>query len=385
MKKFFEIIKSEFFHFINEPAALLIMVIGVIAYAVFYSLPYSSEIIKEAPIGIVDMDSSDLSREFIRNIDTTDSLDVVYTAQSKQDAENQFYKNKIKGFIIIPKDFEKDILRGKQTDISLYADTSYLIIYKTIYSATAQTALETAAKFEVGALMKKGFTKQTAMAVKQPFKFVQIPVYNAAGGYETYVYLVILIMILHQTLIVGLGIMQGTRNENNEPYCAKEENIGFVMFSRSTFYVLLYMFYSAVYFLIIPVFCHLPVYYNILPFSIVLLLMFYAAAFFSHTISYVFKTRESAFLIMVVTSLLFVFLTGLIWPREAMPDLINIISAFIPSTLSVDALIKIAYAKASLWDVKYDVLWIIILVILYYYTGIKALIKSKGEQSGNNN
>ena len=56
MKKFLEIIKQEFNNFIHEPAALLIMVIGVIAYAIFYSMPYSSEVIKEAPVAVVDME-----------------------------------------------------------------------------------------------------------------------------------------------------------------------------------------------------------------------------------------------------------------------------------------------------------------------------------------
>ena len=68
MKKFLEIIKDEFNKFIKDPAITLIMVVGVIAYPLFYAIPYSTEVIRETPISVVDMDNSQLSREFIRNI-----------------------------------------------------------------------------------------------------------------------------------------------------------------------------------------------------------------------------------------------------------------------------------------------------------------------------
>jgi len=376
MNNFWQIIKSEFLNFIHDSGATLVMIVGVVAYSLFYALPYSTEVIKDAPIGVVDFDSTNLSRVFIRNLDTSDSIKVLLNSVSKQEAEKQYYKNNIKGFVIIPKDFEKDILRGKQATIDIFADSSYLIIFKAIYSGTVQTAVSLGARIEVGKLMKSGVPKQLAMTLKQPFEFVQIPLYNPAGGYETYVYPSILVMILHQTLLVGLGIMQGTRNELREEYCKKEENLPFVLFARCTTYVLLYLFYSLIIFLLFPVIFVYPMAYNVIPLFLLLILMYYAAAFFAHTISYFFRTRESALLILVVTSLVFIFLPGFIWPKESMPTFINFLALFIPATCGVDGVIKINQMSADFWNIRYDFIWLLFLCALYFCTSVFVLKKT---------
>ena len=386
MIKFLEIIKNEWKNFTHDQGAMLIMIIGVIVYPLFYSMPYSTEIIKDAPIGVVDYDRSNLSRIFTRNLNTSDSVEVISTPISKQEAEKQFFKNQIRGFVIIPKDFEKDILRGQQSTVELFADSGYVIIYKAVYGATIQVATTLGAKIEVGKLMKKGMPKQVAIALKQPFEFVQIPLYNAAGGYETYVYPSILVMILHQTLVVGLGLMQGTKNEFREIYCKRKEDIPITLFARCTTYVLLYLFYSLIIFLVLPAICVYPMAYNIIPLLLLLIPMYYGAAFFSNTISYFFKTRESALLILVVTSLIFIFLPGFIWPKEAMPQIVNIFAYFVPATCGVDGIIKINQMNGTFWNVRYDFLWLVFLCVFYFITANFTIRKlhSKIDNKDNN-
>ena len=146
MKNFWQIVKAEWKKFLKDSGATLVMIIGVIGYSLFYAIPYSTEVVKEAPVGVVDYDNTNLSRIFTRNLNTSDSLKVVFNPVSKQDAEKQFYQNKIKGFIIIPKDFEKDVLRGRQSTVELFADSGYMIIYKALYMGTVQTAMSLGAK-----------------------------------------------------------------------------------------------------------------------------------------------------------------------------------------------------------------------------------------------
>ena len=385
MIKFFKIVKSEWKNFINDSGAILIMVVGVIAYPLFYSMPYSTEVVKDVPIGVIDFDNTNLSRTFTRELNTSDSVEVKANPISKSEAEKLFYQNKIRGFVIIPKDFEKDILRGKQSTVELFADSSYVIIYKAVYSGTLQTALTLGARIEVGKLIKKGLSKQLAMTLKQPFQFVQIPLYNAAGGYETYVYPSILVMILHQTLIVGLGLLQGTRNELKETYCKKEKDIPIVIFGICTTYVILYLFYSIIIFLVFPAIFNYPMAYNIIPLFLLLIPMFYAATFFANTIAYFFKTRESTLLILVVTSLIFIFLPGFIWPKESMPTLLNIIAMFVPATSGVDGIIKINQMGGTFWNVRYDFLCLIFLCVLYFISANFVIKKSYFKINNDNN
>ncbi len=366
MKSFFEIIKNEFITFKNDKGMILVMVIGVICYSLFYSIPYSKEVIKEVPIGIVDFDATNTSKEFIRNLNTTDYVKIVKKYSSKSEVEKDFYKNKISGFAIIPKDFQKDIYQNKQAKIAVYIDSSYMIIYKAVYAGVMQTALETGTEIEVKRLTKAGMTKQTAKAISQPFIFAQVPLYNPAGGYETYIYPVILIVILHQTLIVALGMLQGTRNEKRSRYCTRDKEIPITLLARATFYVLLYTLYGMFIFLICPALCKYPMSYNILPLIVLYLLMLYSCVFFTQVISYTFRTRESSLMILVVTSLIFIFLPGLIWAKESIPQIINVASLFIPATKAIEGITKINIQGATLWQVRGEIVWLIFLTLFYY-------------------
>lgn len=370
MKKFWDIIKEEFKTFLNEQGMLLVMVIGVVVYSLFYAVPYANEVVKEVPFGIVDFDKTTVSREFIRNLDSTDYVKIVEKVPSLDEAQKKFYEGKISGFAIIPKDFQKDIYRGKQVDLSLYVDSAYMIIYKAIYTGVMQTALETGARIEIGRLVKMGIPKQTAIALKQPFQFVQVPLYNPAGGYETYVYPVILIVILHQTLIVALGMLQGTRNEKKIRFCKNDKDIPFVLLARATFYVLLYILYGAFIFLICPALCRYPMCYNVLPLFVLYGLMLYSAVFFAQVISYGFRTRESSLMILVVTSLVFIFLPGLIWPKEAIPAAVNAGALFIPATAAIDGITKVNVQGATFFQVGFDFIWLLLLNVIYFVAAI---------------
>lgn len=376
MKKFLEIIKEEFYKFIKDPAITLIMIIGVIAYPLFYAIPYSTEVIREAPIAIVDMDNSQLSREFARNLDATDSIKVVTAKTNNLEAQNAFFNDEIKGFINIPKDFEKDIKKGKQTNLSLYVDSSYMIIYKAIYSKTMETALEMGAKIEIAKMIKQGIPKEKALAIKQPFEYIQIPLYNIAGGYASYAYPMILILIMHQTLLLGLSIRLATQNEKNEPYCENQKEIPFTIFARTSFYIILYLLYSLIFFLIYPNLINYPMSYNVIPLFLLLIPMYYSIGFLAHVLSPIYKEREYPILFIVITSLIFIFLPGLIWPKEAMPQIVNIIASLVPATFSVDGIIKINQMNATFWDIKFNFIWLIALSIFYYLLSIK-IIKKK--------
>jgi len=368
MKKFLSVMYWELNYFLRDKALPLIMILGVISYSLFYALPYYNEIIQEIPTGVVDFDQSQYSSRFIQKLDTTDSLHVVARFSTFEDAEKSFYRDKIKGFVVIPPDFERDILRGKQVNISSYGDSAYLIIYKNFYSAIVQTAMEEGAKIEVKRMMAKGVPIQQAMAVKAPFEFVQVPLFNSIGGYKSYVYPVILILILHQTFIIGIGLLQGTRNERKKRYCENGESIPFTLFARSTFYILLYTIYATFFLLIYPAIFTFPIHYNLIPFFVTYLLMMYSVAFFAQTVSYWFKTRENVFLVMVVMSLLIIFIPGVIWPKESIPAIINLFAYFIPATCGIDGIIKINQNGGAFINIIYDVLWLAALTIFYFIT-----------------
>jgi len=370
MRKFLSILIAEYKHILKDQAIALVVFAAVIAYSLCYTLPYQKEVMRDVPVGIINLDSSDFSREFQRSVGAIDLIDIVGEYSCIEEAEKQFYRGKIKGFIIIPKNFEKDIFRGKQVHVSFYGDSVYLIVYKTMYTALLNTAMDIGAKIEISGMMASGVPKKQALAIKQPFEFVQIPLFNEIGGYKSYLYPVILILIFHQTLILALGIRQGTKNEKKEKYCDNDEDIPITILSRSTAYVLIYILYAAIGFLMFPQLFLYPMHYNVIPLAIMYILMMYSAAFFAQIISYFFKIRETVMLLMVPSSIIFIFVPGIIWPKEAMPILVNLFALFIPATCGIDSIIKLNQNGAAFYNILPDYFWLSFLCVLYYLIAV---------------
>lgn len=372
-KSFTEIFKKEFKNVFKDSAAVLVMVVGVIAYSVFYAIPYTYELVKEVPIAVIDNNHTQLSKAFLRDLDSNDNVKITKYVSEIQEAKDLFYSGNVKGIVVIPDNFSQDLKKGKQVRVSVFADSGYLIIYKSVYGGVQTVASSFGAKIEVASLMKSGVPKNLAIRLKQPYEFVTVPLFNPSGGYATYVYPIVLIIILHQTLIVGIGLILGYLNETKQNYFDVGDNCALVLFARASVYVCLYMFYSFFYFLVYPAIVNYPMSYNLLALLLVLIPFFYSIVFFAHTISYFFRSRESALMFLVVSSLLLVFLPGFVWPREALPAWLNFIAAFIPATKGIDAIIRINQFGASFSQIFHDFSIIVGLCFLYFILAIKVL------------
>ena len=96
--------------------------------------------------------------------------------------------------------------------------------------------------------------------------------------------------------------------------------------------------------------------------------MLLATAMFGQTVQYICKERESAFIVVVFTSVLFLFLSGLTWPRYAMNDLWTWMGNLVPATWGVEGFIRINSNGASLAESSrpYIAMWI--LTAVYFLT-----------------
>lgn len=386
-----KIFKEELKTIFKDSGSRLIMVSAILLYSLFYTMPFTNHIARNIPIGIIDQDTSSISREFVRDLNATEYVDIKKFYQDIEDAKNDYYKNKIRAFILIPKDFERDLKRGKQSFVSSYCDSAFLILYKQIATAVSTLAGEMGAKLEIGTLMKKGITKDAASSMVNPIEFVQNPLYNPIGSYQNYIYPLILIMILHQTMLIGISMLGATLREKINGYKEKmpdgswkdaklntisnySNNPLEIVLGKSLAYVLLYFIYALVFLLIFPAFIVYDMTYNIFPMLLILIPFLFATAFLGISLVYFCKQREVSFFIMIVSSVPLIFLPGFVWPKEAIPHILYILSKLIPFEVGADALVKINQMGASFYQVQQD-FWILMGLCILYFIGAYLTIK----------
>lgn len=197
----------------SDAGAVLLFVIAMFIYPLLYAIGYEKETIRELPVAIVDLDHSSTSRQYSRMADATEQLKVTCKPGSIKEAEKLFYEGQVKGVILIPDNFEKDILSGKQTNIVVYCDASFFLLYKQIFSGASFSNGMFNAGIEIKRMISEGKSTAQAKDLQEPLTVSVYNLYNPVGGYGTFVMPGMILIIMQQTLLIGIGMLGGTIRE----------------------------------------------------------------------------------------------------------------------------------------------------------------------------
>ena len=98
----------------TDGGVLLLLVGAIVIYSMFYPLPYLHEVVKESPVGVVDLDHSSLSRQLTRWVDAHETTDVVLRTGNASELESAIMAGEIVGYLIVPAGFRANVLRGRR-------------------------------------------------------------------------------------------------------------------------------------------------------------------------------------------------------------------------------------------------------------------------------
>lgn len=138
------------------------------------------------------------------------------------------------------------------------------------------------------------------------------------------------------------------------------------IWGKTLCYVVLYIPMTMYVTTCIPEMFNLPHYGSATQYLPFLLPMLLATAFLGQALLPIMKERESAFLIIVFTSVVFLFISGLTWPRYAMNGLWTWIGNIIPATWGVEGFIRINSNGASLSENAHPFMALWILSAVYF-------------------
>ncbi len=362
---------NELRNIFNDAGALLIFCIALLLYPVVYALAYEKELVRDVPIAVVDLDKTASSRMLGRMTDATQEVNVVYKPSSMEEAKQLFFDGKINGVFLIPKDFEKNIYKGYQASVSIYCDASYFLFYKQVLSACTTSTSYFSAGVGVKRLMSQGKSYDQALSAVNPLQFQPKFLYNPSGAYGSFVMPGLLIVIIQQTLLIGIGMLGGTVKERKRhkfmiPSTNKRQKAIPVVLGHGLAFLLIYLFNTVIALLWIYNWFSYPdksgffkVFYLIIPFLT-------AVTFLGMTISVLFKKREHSFMFIVFLSPAILFVSGLSWPASAIPPIISHIAYVLPTTSMIPAYLRLRTMGVGLQDVSHE-FWILIIQSCVYF------------------
>ena len=361
---------STIFH---DSGVMIIFFAASLLYPVLYSFVYMYETVREVPIGIVDHSNSEMSRRFIRKVDATPDLKVVSFPVSSEDAQQKFQKREIFGFMVIPSDFSDKIAKGEQASVLVFANMSSLMYYKVMYVAGNYACIDLGREIQSERLGMVGVVGKRFDAVINAVPHEGHSLYNSKNGFSSYLLPPVLVLIIQQTLLIGIGILVGMTREENLfhrliPLQKKYHGTLRIVLGKANAYLLLYVFIASFVLLFVPYAFNFPQLLSPSTFYAFLFPYLLACIFFGMTVSVFFRNREMPFLLLVFTSLLFLFLSGYAWPTSNIHPVWRAISMLIPSTPGVQAFLKINSMGASLKQIAPEYFTLLVQMGVYFIT-----------------
>lgn len=354
---------------IKDEGVLIFFIIVPLLYPLLYSWIYNNEVVRDVPVVVVDQSHTATSREFIRMFDASPDVKVAYYCNSIPEAKSVVGHQKANGILYFPEDFERTINRGEQAHVSIYCDMSLMLAYKAIYQTSLYVSLNIGKERQkemIGTVTVRDEELRT-----QPLEVAEEPIFNVTGGYGNAVLPGVLILILQQTLLLGIGLAAGTARENNRyqdlvPISKHHNGILKIVLGKSFCYFMIYCVISAYITLAVPYIFNFTM--LAAPADLIRLLLPYllSVIFFGMTLSCLVRHRENVMLLVVFTSVPFLFLTGVSWPQSSIPGVWEGIAWLIPSTFGVRGFLRLSSMGGTFADIRTEVLALWLQAIVYF-------------------
>ena len=359
--------KEELKQMWHDEGVVIFFIIVPIVYPLLYSWIYNNEVVREVPVVVVDQSHSALSRQFIRMCDASPDVRILSHASDLEEAKTVVKRQEAKGIYYIPGDFETCIYRMQPATISVYCDMSLMLAYKAVFQTAQAVTLDMGAELQTK--LSSHYTQREEEISVRPLDFDEVPIFNPTGGYGSFILPGVLMLIIQQTLVLGIGLAAGTARERNRyknliPVSRHYHGMFRIVAGKGLAYFMIYAVMTAWLVLAVPAIFRFTAIGRWVDLATFLLPYVLACIFFGMVVSCLVRYRENVMLLVVFITVPLLFMSGVSWPQSSIPGFWQGISWLFPSTFGIRGYVRISEMGGTLSDVlpEYQLLWIHTLV-----------------------
>lgn len=244
-REFSSILRNEYRHIFHDAGVILIVIGAIFIYSTAYSLAYKNEVLRNVPVAVVDNSHTAQSRQLVRALDATPNLRVAYKSSSLEEAkpavpraENQRHHRH--SFRLR----EKNHAQRAGQHLDLRRRQLFFDVQTSLFRRDG-SVLYSNSQIEWVRFVAKGAQPGQAAALSNPVQTTIENMYNPYGGYATFIMPAILIVIIQQTLLIGIGMVGGTWRERGLyktliPLGEKRLSVIPIVLGKSTAYLSIY-------------------------------------------------------------------------------------------------------------------------------------------------
>jgi ABC-2 type transport system permease protein len=336
---FWQLIVAECKAILADKAIMVTLFGGVLFYSVLYPLPYLYQVPTEQKVVVVDHDNSSLSRLVTRHTDASAKIKILANLNSIDQAQAWIDQGKANGVLVIPADFRRDLLLGKGATLSYGGDASYFLIYSAVVEGLVAAGIDASKQVQLIGLLARGQNPELAQQAVNPININSIPVFNPSLGYTPYVVPGLFLLILHQTLLIGTGIL-GAGQWRKPGYWQQVSPVTLVL-ARLSVFMMIYALFSSFYLGVCFYWYKVSVVATVVEVGLFMLPFLLATGALGIYLSSLFNRREFPTQLYLLVSMPILFVSGFVWPLALIPAPLVLASQVIPAVPAIMGMLEL--------------------------------------------
>lgn len=327
------------------------------------SLVFVNRSVWDLPVAVIDQDHSSASRMVTRSLDASSKIAVInYSniAEAKQD----LMARKLFAIIVLPHNMEKRILHGENVVIPAYGDATSRLPNGQIQQDVTAAYRAMVQSYNQEILLNNDFTPVQISQILSPIKAQTVDLFNPGISYAAIVFPGLMVMLLQHSLLIAsirTSIVLRTLPQGKPPPA--------VYLGCLSALIPIWLFLSVVLFVIWPM---LLGYRQVAPIWEILLLtlpFILATLGFAKLISECLHNVELIYLTLAMVTTPVFYISGTIWPLQAMPGWVWFISHLLPSTWATKMIAGVNQMGQSITELGFDVFMLFVLGACYATLG----------------
>lgn len=328
------------------------------------SLVYINGSIVNLPVAVVDLDHSTSSRDLIRSLSTSAKVKIV-SYDNSLDAYQDINNRKIFALITIPRNYEKRLFKGESIVIPAYGDASSRLANGQIQQDLKSIYQQVLANYNTNLMRNSGFTPEQISIVLSPIKTQTDPLFNPGISFAAITFPGLLVMLLQHSLLIA-----STRTNIALNMLPQGKPPKIIFLGSLSALVPIWLFLSIILFGLWPWilgYRQLATIPQILCMTFPFLL---AVIGFSKLLTECLRKIEMIYLTLAFVTTPVFYLSGTVWPIEAMPYWVQLIGKLLPSTWAVNMIASVNQMGLSVSDNLFNMFMLLVLGLFYTSLGM---------------
>lgn len=333
MRTFLNLLKREFQLFWGNSVLRLLFIGAPLLYGILLGLVYGKGKVTELPIIVVDEDNSSLSQKAITMIGDNEILKIVALKPDQNGLAELAIKEEAACVVIIPKDFEKQVLTKRYPELTTIVNTSNVLTANYASSALQLVLGTLKVGIQIEGMRKMGVPESQLKSQYEPFKTTFIKKNNRATNYMYFLWPGILATVLQQVLLLALALSFASEFEKGtfKDLVAQTRNVFSLILVKVVPYLIMSMGIWLVY-LLFTYWFQLPFQGNMWALSLIAGVFVLSVSFIGILASILLPNQLKATEVLMVIATPSFILSGFTWPLSQMPKVVQYIADIIPLT-----------------------------------------------------